>query len=132
MAFDPKHLPEDPKILQQIVLDLMAQLDRESSERTKIETLLRELLDSKRNRQSEQLSVDQLALFAAAWEKSTARASLPAQVIVTKNADHLPLHRHEKIFERHDVDISRKTVGGWLAQCAPHQVRLCATHLPRR
>ena len=53
MAFDPKHLPDDPKTLQQIVLDLMAQLDRESSERTKIETLLRELLDSKRNRKSE-------------------------------------------------------------------------------
>jgi len=231
VAFDPKHLPEDPKTLQHIVLDLMAQLDRESSERTKIETLLRELLDSKRNRKSEQLSVDQLALFAAAWEarqaaaeappktdrpddqdpgaqagggeasppqknggrqplakhlkrerivhdlaeadkhcatcqqdlrpmgeesseryefipaqliviedvckkyacdctvktatkppqpieKSTAGASLLAQVIVAKNADHLPLHRQEKIFERHDVDISRKTMGGWLAQCA--------------
>jgi hypothetical protein len=50
VAFDPKHLPEDPKTLQQIVLDLMAQLDRESSERIKIETLLRELLDSKRKR----------------------------------------------------------------------------------
>lgn len=24
----------------------------------------------------------------------------------------------EKIFERHGVDISRKTMGGWLAQCA--------------
>jgi transposase len=231
VAFDPKHLPEDPKTLQQIVLDLMAQLDRESSERTKIETLLRELLDSKRNRKSEQLSVDQLALFAAAWEarqaaaeappktdrpddqdpgaqagggeasppkknggrqplakhlkrerivhdladadkhcatcqqdlrpmgeesseryefipaqliviedvckkyacdctvktatkppqpieKSTAGASLLAQVIVAKNADHLPLHRQEKIFQRHDVGISRKTMGGWLAQCA--------------
>ena len=45
MAFDPKHLPEDPETLQQIVLDLMAQLDRESSERTKIETLLREQPD---------------------------------------------------------------------------------------
>jgi transposase len=231
VAFDPKHLPEDPKILQQMVLDLMAQLDRESTERTKIETLLHELLDSKRNRKSEQLSVDQLALFAAVWEarqtaaeappktgnpddkdpgaqagggeatppkkhggrqplakhlkrerivhdlteaekhcttcqqdlrpmgeesseryefipaqllvieevckkyacdctvktatkppqpieKSTAGASLLAQVIVAKNADHLPLHRQEKIFERHGVDISRKTMGGWLAQCA--------------
>jgi transposase len=230
VAFDPKHLPEDTKILQQMVLDLMAQLDRESTERNKIEALLRELLDSKRNRKSEQLSVDQLALFAAAWqarqvaaeappktdgpddqdpgaqagggettppkrnggrqplarhlkrerivhdladaekhcaacqqdlrpigeesseryefipaqltviedvckkyacactvktatkppqpiEKSTAGASLLAQVIVAKNADHLPLHRQEKIFERHGVDISRKTMGGWLAQC---------------
>ena len=68
MAIDPKHLPEDPKTLQQMVLDLMAQLDREFSERGKIETLLRELLDAKRNRKSEQLSADQLALFAAAWQ----------------------------------------------------------------
>ncbi len=200
-----------------MVLDLMAQLDREHTERNKIESLLRELLDAKRNRKSEQLSADQLALFAAAWEarqseaegpekpdgsdddaaapgagesapkkrpggrqplarnlkrerivhdladaekhcaacqqdlrpigeesseryeyipaqltviedvckkyacactvktatkppqpieKSTAGASLLAQVIVAKTADHLPLHRQEKIFERHGVDIS--------------------------
>jgi transposase len=230
MPIDPKHLPEDLKVLQQMVLDLMAQLDHESTERSKIESLLRELLDAKRNRKSEQLSVDQLALFAAAWqkrqgeaedaspkedsddddatpsgsgdatpkkrsggrqplprhlkrerivhdlakeekhcaacqqdlrpigeesseryeyvpaqltviedvckkyacactvktaskpaqpiEKSTAGASLLAQVIVAKTADHLPLHRQEKIFERHGVDISRKTMCGWLAQCA--------------
>jgi transposase len=230
VALDPKHLPEDPKVLQQMVLELMSQLDREFTERNKIEALLRELLDAKRNRKSEQLSADQLALFAAAWqarqaeaeptkpegsddddpnanpstdesaskkrtggrqplprhlkrerivhdlaeeekhcsacqqdlrpigeecseryeyipaqltviedickkyacactvktatkppqpiEKSTAGASLLAQVIVAKTADHLPLHRQEKIFERHGVDISRKTMGGWLAQCA--------------
>jgi transposase len=230
VAFDPKHLPENPKVLQQMVLDLMAQLDRECTERNKIEVLLRELLNARRNRKSEQLSSDQLALFAAAWqarqaeaeaikpdgsdnddpnanpgadesaskkrtggrqplprhlkrerivhdlaeeekhcstcqqdlrpigeesseryeyipakltviedickkyacactvktatkpsqpiEKSTAGASLLAQVIVAKTADHLPLHRQEKIFERHGVDISRKTMGGWLAQCA--------------
>ena len=213
-----------------MVLDLMAQLDRECTERNKIESLLRELLNARRNRKSEQLSSDQLALFATAWqarqaeaepsrpngsddndpnanpgagesapkkrtggrqplprhlkrerlvhdlaeeekhcstcqqdlrpigeesseryeyipaqltviedickkyacgctvktatkpsqpiEKSTAGASLLAQVIVAKTADHLPLHRQEKIFERHGVDISRKTMGGWLAQCA--------------
>ena len=234
MAIDPKHLPEDPKILQQMVVDLMAQLDRESAQRSKIETLLRELLDAKRERKSEQLSADQLALFAAAWqarqtptetpesstgphdeeddddhakpagigegggkkrsggrqplprhlkrerilhdlpdrekhchtcqqdlrpigeesseryeyipaqltviedvckkyacactvktatkppqpiEKSTAGASLLAQVIVSKLADHLPLHRQQKIFERHGVDISRKSMCGWMAQC---------------
>jgi transposase len=228
VALDPKHLPDDPKVLQQMVLDLMSQLDREFTERNKIEALLRELLDAKRNRKSEQLSTDQLALFAAAWqarqaaqetkpegsddddpdgapgggsapkkrsggrqalprhlkrerivhdlgeeekhcaachqdlrpigeesseryeyvpaqvtviedvckkyacactvktatkppqpiEKSTAGASLLAQVIVAKTADHLPLHRQEKIFARHGVDISRKTMCGWLAQCA--------------
>ena len=51
-------------------------------------------------------------------EKSTAGASLLAQVIVAKTADHLPLHRQEEIFARHGVDISRKTMCGWLAQCA--------------
>jgi transposase len=50
-------------------------------------------------------------------EKSTAGASLLAQVIVGKMVDHLPLHRQEKIFE-HGVEISRKAMGGWMAQCA--------------
>jgi len=211
-----------------MVLDLMAQLDREFAERNKIEALLRELLDAKRNRKSEQLSADQLALFAELLqarqaqaespvkggdsdddaagggtgdaapkkraggrqplpknllrerivhdlaekekhcascqkdlrpigeetseryeyipaqlkvvedvckkyacdctvktatkppqpiEKSTAGASLLAQVIVAKTADHLPLHRQEKIFQRHGADISRKTMCGWMAQC---------------
>ncbi len=216
-----------------MVLDLMAQLDREAGERAKIESLLRELLDAKRNRKSEQLSSDQLALFASLWqarqaqreqvsseekqaddsndpeagsgaagsspqrhgggrqplarnlkrerivhdlaeqekhcaqcdqdlrligeetseryefvpaqltviedvckkyacactvrtatkppqpiEKSTAGASLLAQVIVAKTADHLPLHRQERIFERHGVEISRQTMCGWLQQGA--------------
>src|SRR5256714_15252286 len=51
-------------------------------------------------------------------EKSTAGASVLAQVTVGKFVDHLPLHRQEKIFERHGVEISRKTMCGWLAQCA--------------
>nr|MBA3915736.1 IS66 family transposase [Terriglobales bacterium] len=51
-------------------------------------------------------------------EKSTAGASLLAHVIVAKFADHQPLHRQEKIWERHGVEISRKTMGGWLARCA--------------
>jgi transposase len=51
-------------------------------------------------------------------EKSTAGASLLAQVIVAKWADHQPLHRQEKMLERHGIEISRKTMGGWMAQCA--------------
>jgi len=232
VAIDIEHLPEDSKILQKMVLDLTAQLDRESAERHKVETILRELLEARRNRKSEQLSADQLALFAAVWEarqkresgesdegpkdqdndpkpepasspkkkvkngggrqplsphlkrerivhdlpdaakhcavcaqdlrpigeesseryeyipaqlivvedvcnkyacectvrtatkppqpieKSIAGASLLAEVIVAKTADHVPLHRQEKIFERHGVEISRKTMGGWMGQVA--------------
>jgi len=217
--------------LRKIVLDLAEQLDRAFAEQHKYASLLRELLEAQRNRKSEQLSKEQLALFEAAWqarnpegksdadedddnfgndahgslkpdetpnkkrggrrplarhltrerivhdlaesekhcagcgkdlrlideetserydyipaslrviqdvclryacdctvksagkppqpiEKSTAGASLLAQVIVSKFADHQPLHRQEKMFERHGVEISRKTMGGWLAQCA--------------
>ena len=216
--------------MRKIVVDLAEQLDRACAEQQKYESLLRELLEAQRNRKSEQLSKEQLALFEVAWqarnpetesdddedddfgndapggqkpneaankkrggrrplarhlsrerivhdlselekhcadcgkdlrlieeetsehyeyipaslrviqdvclkyacdctvktagkppqpiEKSTAGASLLAQVIVSKFADHQPLHRQEKIFERHGVEISRKTMGGWLAQCA--------------
>ena len=31
--------------------------------------------------------------------------------------DHQPLHRQEKMFERHGIHISRKTMGGWIARC---------------
>ena len=228
MALDPSQLPRDVETLQKIVLDLAAQLDRSLAEQNKYQTLLRELLEAQRNRKSEQLSKEQLALFEAAWrtrnteeeaddddedsgdsppsggeaasperrkaarrplarhlererivhdlaeadkhcqacgqdlrliaeetseryeyipasfkvmedvrrkyacdcavrtagkppqpvEKSTAGASLLAQVIVAKWADHQPLHRQEKMFARHGVEISRKTMGGWMAQCA--------------
>lgn len=231
MAIDPNSLPRDAETLRKIVVDLAEQLDRSLTEQNKYQSLLRELLEAQRNRKSEQLSKEQLALFETAWlarsadaestagedddalpgdpaaeskadqtskqkrggrqplarhlkrerivhdlaeaekhcggcgkdlrliaeetseryeyipasmkviqdvclkyacectvktatkppqpiEKSTAGASLLAQVIVAKWADHQPLHRQEKMFERHGIDISRKTMGGWVAQCA--------------
>jgi len=226
-AIDPDSLPKDVDILQKIVVDLCERLQHESSEKNKYRSLLRELLEAQRNRKSEQLSKEQLALFETLWkigepeaaeeeedsepdadqnapeepsqakkrsgrqplarnvirerivhdlpetekrcgccgkdlrlfdeeiseryeyipasikviedvrrkyacdctvktadkpaqpiEKSTAGASMLAHVIVSKFADHQPLHRQEKIFERQGVRISRKTMGGWLAQVA--------------
>ena len=231
MPIDPQQLPQDADTLRKIVLDLAEQLDRSLAEQNKYQSLLRELLEAQRNRKSEQLTKEQLALFEAAWqarsaedqaaadegdddldsaagagqkpnetpskrrggrqplardlererivhdlaesekhcagcgqdlrliaeetserydyipaslrviqdvclkyacdctvktagkppqpiEKSTAGASLLAQVIVAKWADHQPLHRQEKMFERQGIEISRKTMGGWMAQCA--------------
>jgi transposase len=224
VVIDPNALPKDLDLLHKIVVELCERLKHETSEKDKYRSLLRELLEAQRNRKSEQLSKDQLALFETLWkashpeeeeeqeedsesavageqkpqesqtkkrsgrqplarhlvrervvhdlpesekhcnccgkdlrriaqetseryefipavmkviedvrlkyacdctvktadkpaqpiEKSTAGASLLAQVIVSKFADHLPLHRQEKIFERHGVEISRKTMGGWL------------------
>lgn len=51
-------------------------------------------------------------------EKSIAGGSLLAQVIVSKYADHLPLHRQEQRFARQGVELSRKTMGGWMGQSA--------------
>lgn len=221
---DPHTLPKDVDGLRKIVLDLCEQLRHESSEKDKYRSLLRELLDAQRNRKSEQLSQEQLALFEALWkasdpeeedsepaaeqeqnepekpqakkrsgrqplaqdlirerivhdlpeaekhcgccgkdlrlieeqtseryeyipasikviedvrrkyacdctvktadkpaqpiEKSTAGASMLAHVIVSKFADHQPLHRQEKMWERQGVRISRKTMGGWLVPAA--------------
>ncbi len=220
MPVDPKTLPEDAIVLKQMLVDVTAQLDR-------TERLLRQLLEAKTGRSSEQLSREQLALFAqeagielpnppqpeesqdedddspadasnnntnaprgrkplakhlkreriehdlaesekhcadcgqhlrwigeetseryeyvpaqmkviedVCWkyacactvktagkpaqpiEKSTAGASLLAQVIVAKWADHLPLHRQAKMFLRHGVEISDHTMGDWMRQCA--------------
>ena len=226
-AIDPDSLPKDIDLLQKIVVELCERLQHESSEKNKYRSLLRELLEAQRNRKSEQLSKDQLALFETLWkasdleadqeedsephpdqeqdkaeespeapkkrsrrqplarnvirerivhdlpeaekhcgccgkdlrlfdeeiseryeyipssikviedvrrkyacdgtvktaakpaqpiEKSTAGASMLAHVIVSKFADHQPLHRQEKMFERQGVRISRKTMGGWMAQ----------------
>ena len=61
-------------------------------------------------------------------EKSAAGASLLAQVIVSKVADHLPVHRQGKIFRRFGVEIPDQTLCGWMRQSAelldPLYVRL--------
>jgi transposase len=215
---DPKTLPQDAETLKRMLVDVTAQLDR-------TERLLRQLLETKTGRRSEQLSREQLALFAAEAglaipeseaaesdqhdgddpppsatgnnqprgrkplprhlkreriehdlpesekhcthcdqdlrkigeevserydyipaqmkviedacftyacactmktaskpsqpiEKSAAGASLLAQVIVSKWADHLPLHRQAKMFARHGIALPDQTLCGWMAQCA--------------
>jgi len=219
VPIDPKSLPQDPVILQRMLVDLTTQLD-------KTQKLLRQFLEAKHHTKSEQLSPDRLQLFIAEMErtkaasknddelpppetgsgqgegqensrprgrrplapqlkrqriehdlsaeekhcadcrqdlhplgeevseryeyipaqflviedvckkyacactiktatkppqpiaKSSAGASLLAQVIVGKIADHMPLHRQGKIFSRLGVDIPDQTMGGWMRQSA--------------
>lgn len=232
MPIDRKQLPDNPQVLQQMVLDLIAQLDAEQARRIKTENLLRQLLAARSGRRSEQITDEQLSLFEAELkaqginvddlskdkdpgngsddkdqpsspgnstatnprgrralpahlkrerivhdlteeekhcavcaqdlrafgeetseryeyipaqliviedvckkyscdctvktagkpsqpiEKSTAGASLLTQVIVAKYADHLPLHRQAKIFSRFGVELSDRTMCGWMGQCA--------------
>jgi transposase len=221
VPIDPKSLPHDPEILKQMLVDLTQQLD-------KTQRLLRQLLTAKSGPRSEQLSDDQLRLFAQQLgadiaataeaeepedsdddpsstvahesneskprgrrqlpshlkrervvhdlpeqekhcvgcdedlrhigeeiseryeyipaqllviedacqkyacsctvrtaakpvqpiEKSTAGASLLAQVIVSKLADHLPVHRQAKMLRRFGVEIADQTMCGWMRQSA--------------
>ena len=232
MPIDRKQLPQSADVLQQMVLDLIAQLDASEARRIKTENLLRQLLAARSGRRSEQITEEQLALFEAELkaqgvnvedlskgkdagngpddkdppaspgssaeagsrgrralpghlkrerivhdleeeekhcvvcaqdlrefgeetseryeyvpaqliviedvckkyscactvktagkpsqpiEKSTAGASLLTQVIVAKFGDHLPLHRQAKIFRRFGVELSDRTMCGWMRQCA--------------
>jgi transposase len=51
-------------------------------------------------------------------EKGLAAPGLLSYVIVSKYGDHLPLYRLENILQRHEVQIARSTMCGWMAQCA--------------
>src|SRR3954465_3296720 len=71
---DPNTLPKDINVLQRIVVELCERLQHESSEKDKYRSLLRELLEAQRNRKSEQLSKEQLALFETLWKASDPEA----------------------------------------------------------
>jgi hypothetical protein len=65
VPIDRKQLPQSADVLQQMVLDLIAQLDAEQARRIKTENLLRQLLAARSGRRSEQITEEQLALFEA-------------------------------------------------------------------
>jgi transposase len=92
-------------------------IGEETSERYEFIPAVMKVIEDVRLKYACDCSVQRAEKPAQPIEKSTAGASVLAQVIVSKFADHLPLHRQEKMFERHGVEISRKTMGGWLAQC---------------
>jgi len=84
---DPNSLPRDAETLRKIVADLAEQLDRFLAEQNKYQNLLHELLEAQRNRKSEQLSKEQLALFEAhGWYGVRKRNPLPARTTKTSMA----------------------------------------------
>ena len=90
--------------------------DEEISERYEYIPASIKVIEDVRRKYACDCTVKTAAKPAQPIEKSTAGASMLAHVIVSKFADHQPLHRQEKMFERQGVRISRKTMGGWLAQ----------------
>jgi transposase len=58
------------------------------------------------------------ALPPEALPKAKAAPGLVADVVVSKCVDHLPLYRQEQRYARQGIDLSRSTLGGWLAEAA--------------
>ena len=50
--------------------------------------------------------------------KSNAGPGLLAYVVTAKYQDALPLHRQEKIFSRHGVELTRQTLAHWIIKCS--------------
>jgi transposase len=55
---------------------------------------------------------------AAVIDKGLPGPGLLAQIVASKYADHLPLHRLERILGRHGVALARSTMCTWMAQVA--------------
>jgi len=51
-------------------------------------------------------------------DKGRAGTGLFSHILVSKYADHLPLHRQEGIYRRHGLDLRRSTLCDWVAQSA--------------
>jgi transposase len=64
-------------------------------------------------------------------DKGLPGPGLLAHVAVSNYLDHLPLHRLERIFSRHGVELSRSTLCDWMAAAARLLVPL-TEHLRRR
>ena len=54
----------------------------------------------------------------SAIKRCKAGPGLLAKVAIDKYADHLPLYRQSQRFEREGIEISDRTLGGWLRQVA--------------
>ena len=85
-----------------------------------------------------QQGVVQAVLPARPIEKGRPASGLLAHVVSSKYADHLPLYRLEQIFERHGVQITRRTLSEWNGATADllapivramHREQVC--HSPR-
>ncbi len=92
MPIDRKQLPDSAEVLQQMVLDLIAQLDAEQARRIKTENLLRQLLAARSGRRSEQITDEQLSLFEAELKVRASmsmicrKTKIPATVPTTKTS----------------------------------------------
>lgn len=115
---DQKPCPCCGKIREKIGEEISEKLDYEPAKVKVIQTVRPKYacVDCDAAGQGAQIAVADLP--SSPIEKGLAAPGLLAAVIVGKYSDHMPLNRLEKIFARHDIDISRSTMCDWMAQSA--------------
>ena len=64
-------------------------------------------------------------------EKGIPTTNLLAQILISKYADHLPLHRQEQMYARAGVELPRSTLADWVGRCGVELTPLVA-HLRQR
>lgn len=71
-------------------------------------------------------TLTQAAVPAQIIDKGLPTAGLLAHVLIAKFADHMPLYRQEKIFERAGFAIARSTLAQWVGVCGVQLMPLVA------
>jgi hypothetical protein len=71
VEIDRQHLPEDPKVLQQMVVGLLAERDSQEQRLRQVQHLLEQLLRARYGPRRERISEHQLFLFARALGSPT-------------------------------------------------------------
>ncbi|VGO18784.1 IS66 family transposase [Pontiella sulfatireligans] len=111
IIIDPDEVIAHPELYKKIGEERLEQLDITPTQFIKIVTI--------RNKYKKRDDRSVAPLIAPApkqlIENSYATVGLVLHIILGKYCDHLPLYRQEQIFkQRFGVEISRKTMGGWM------------------
>ena len=111
IIIDPDEVIAHPELYKKIGEERLEQLDVTPTQFIKIVTI--------RNKYKKRDNRSVAPLIAPApkqlIENSYATVGLVLHIILGKYCDHLPLYRQEQIFkQRFGVEISRKTMGGWM------------------
>ena len=115
---DQKPCPCCAKMRRKIGEEITEKLDYEPAKIKVIQTIRPKYacVDCEAHGNSPQIAIAELP--ASPIEKGLAAPGLLSYVIVSKYSDHLPLHRLEKILDRHGIQVARSTMCDWMAQSA--------------
>ena len=76
MEIDHHHLPEDPRVLQQMVVGLLAERDSQEQRLRQVQHLLEQLLRARYGPRRERVNENQLFLFAVGMVTAAREPSL--------------------------------------------------------